>query len=80
MVLETNRGDKMPYKNKEIQKRYEKEWRIEHSEDMKWEYILWVENNRERRNKLNKEYRERNKNYINALKRLKTKLYWVETK
>ena len=70
----------MPYKNKDIQKRYEKEWRIEHSEDMKWQYMNWVENNRDKRNEINRKCWENNKDYYNALRRLKTKLNGVEKK
>ena len=70
----------MPYKNKEIQKKFLKNWREEHKEEIKWDYQVWVENNREKRRITQRRYKEKHKNYINALKRLKRKLNGVETK
>jgi len=68
----------MPYKNREIQKQFLKDWREDHKEEIKWEYMLWVENNRERRNEINREYRKRHKDYLNTLSKLKRKLNGVE--
>jgi len=70
----------MPYKNRRIQLQYLKQWREDHPEETKWDYMIWVENNREKRRKSIKQYKEKNKNYINALNRLKRKLNGVETK
>jgi hypothetical protein len=73
-------SDILPYKNRNIQLNYLKEWREDHKENIQWDYKVWVENNRDKRYEINKRYEEKNKDYINALKRLKRKLNGVETK
>jgi len=63
-----------------MQNRYLKEWRDEHKEDIKWDYMVWVENNTERRREISKRGWDKHKNYYYALRKLKRKLDGVEKK
>jgi len=64
----------MPYKDKRIQAMFVRNWKEEHSEDMKWSFRLWVENNRDHKRKLDNRSRKKHKEYYNWLARFKRTL------
>ena len=63
----------MPYKNRNEQLHYLKEYRETHKEDAWWAQSLWREDNRERKRALDKKSRLKNKSYYNCLARLRRK-------
>ena len=64
----------MPYKNKEMQKLFVKNWKEEHAEDMKWSFRLWVESHREQKQMLDAKSRKKHQEYYNWLARFKRML------
>jgi len=64
----------MPYKNKETQKKYMREWGDDHREEGRWRLSLWRKENEEQNKKINYESYTRNKEFYYALRKLKRKL------
>jgi len=64
----------MPYKNKELQKEYLREWGEEHREEGRWRLSVWRKGNVERNKQINHEYYMLNKNFCSAVNNIKRKL------
>jgi len=64
----------MPYKNKEIQKEYLREWGEEHREESRWRLNIWRKENAERDKQLNHECYMRNGKFYLAVNKLQRKL------
>ncbi len=64
----------MPYKDRQMQLIFLKNYREEHSEDAKWSFMLWVESHREQKRLLDKKSRKKHQEYYNWLARFKRTL------
>lgn len=65
---------RMPYKDKNVQRQWKREWSERNKEDLYWKNSLWRENNKDRKNELDRLSWDRHKDYYNWVKRFQRKL------
>ena len=64
----------MPYKDKEQQKKYQKQWEEKNRENRTWAGYLWHKDHQEHKNELDRKSWQRHKDYHNWVRRFTTKL------